>query len=80
MNTKKSRGLDEDMKDQEVREKREERVLACEKNTSDSHSRLTVVKLADLWITTKVEAKVYQALQIISSSAAESLDLVCLMP
>lgn len=68
------------MKDQEVREKREERVLACEKNTSDSHSRLTVVKLADLWITTKVEAKVYQALQIISSSAAESLDLVCLTP
>ncbi len=68
------------MKDQEVREKREERVLACEKNTSDSHSPLTVVKLADLWITTKVEAKVYQALQIISSSAAESLDLVCLTP
>lgn len=68
------------MKDQEVREKREERVLACEKNTSDSQSRLTVLKLADLWITTKVEAKVYQALQIISSSAAESLDLVCLTP
>lgn len=38
----KSRGLYEDMKDKEVRNKREERVLACVKRAHDSHSRLTV--------------------------------------
>ncbi len=39
VNTKKPWGLDEDMKDQEAREKREERVLAFEKKTHMTHSR-----------------------------------------
>lgn len=43
VNTKKSWGLDEDMKDQEARENREERVLAFEKK----HAWLTVAVNGD---------------------------------